>query len=83
VLRRPGVDVLDPELDGVKALWLPLSKSESPFSSQNCGTKGTGLPAILTGTRTGLFLSTVLSRLGNPSELELLDDADADVDADA
>jgi hypothetical protein len=78
VVRRPGVDVLDPELDGVKALW--LSKSESSFSSH----KGTGLGAILTGIGLLLFLSsTVLSRLGNPSELELLDDADADADADA
>jgi hypothetical protein len=78
VLKRPGVDVLDPELDGVKTLW--LSKSESSFSSH------TGLAAILTGMGTGIGLlpflsSTVLSRLGNPVELNLLDDADADAGA--
>src|ERR1017187_8691854 len=70
---KPGVDALDPELDGVRALRLPASKSESSFSSRSQTGGGTGLPAILTGTRTGRFpTSTIPSRLCRSPELRTL-----------
>jgi hypothetical protein len=54
-----------------------LSKSKSSFSSH----KGTRLGGILTGTGMGPLLLLFLSPLGNLLELDLLDDADADVEA--